>query len=90
MNEGAFANMKTIAGLFHGCTSHKLGRELRAAGYRDDRGDPNRKAIGAGLAIIKRDPENLQWKENLWHVQKVSELLEDFGWKRVATDDTTE
>ena len=84
MNE-EYANMQTI-GKLYGKTSHQVGRELRECGYRDQDGRATQKALGSGMAILRRDAEHPQWVSVAWNKAKVCELLQDFGWARVQNN----
>lgn len=84
MNENEYTNMKEIARLFVGATSHKIGRELRDCGFRDQNGRATQKALGSGMAMLRRDPEHPAWVSVAWNRAKVCELLDDFGWVRAV------
>ena len=82
MQNEEYCNMKTI-GQLYGLSSHKVGRELRDCGYRQD-GKPTKKAYSEGMAVVRHDPEHPEWISYLWHRAKVTELLEDFGFRKVV------
>jgi len=83
MNE--FMNMKQI-GKLYGKTSHQVGRELKELGYRSTDGKATKRALSENMAVLQRDAEHPQWVCVMWNKAKVCELLEDFGWKRIADD----
>ncbi len=84
MNE-EYWNMKSIRKLY-GKSSFAVGKELRDCGYRDKDGRATQKALGSRMAVLRRDELHREWVSVLWNKTKVCELLEDFGWKRVADD----
>lgn len=87
-NEDQYMNMRDIGKPF-GLTSTKVGRELKACGFREGT-RATQKALGSGMAVIRRDPEHPTWVSVVWNKAKVCELLEDFGWKRTVDDAATE
>ncbi len=82
-----FGTMKEIAAQYEGCTSHKVGRELKELGYRDDDGRPTRKAFAERMVEQRfaSDRPVYLWA---WNKNKVANLLETFGWQKVANDAT--
>jgi len=82
-----FVNMREIARHLVDATSHKVGRELKDAGYRGDDGRPTKKAFGEGFAMLRRDADHPEWVAVVWNKAKVCQLLEDFGWARVKSDE---
>ena len=87
MNEDTFVNMTTI-GKLYGKTSHAVGRELQECGFREGK-RATQKALGSRMAVIRRDPQHPTWISVLWNKAKVCELLEDFGWRRLNEEKTT-
>ncbi len=85
MEDEKYCNMKTI-GKLYGLSSHQVGKELTECGYRQD-GKPTEKAFGEGMAVVKHDAEHSEWIAYLWHREKVTELLEDFGFRKVVKDE---
>jgi len=81
-----YMNMRDIGKPF-GLSPTKVGRELRDCGYRGEDRKPTRKAYAEGMAVVKRDAEHPEWIAYLWHRDKVTELLEDFGFRRVVNDE---
>jgi hypothetical protein len=80
-----YMNMRDIGKPF-GLSPTKVGRELTECGYREN-GKPTKKAFGEGMAVVNRDAAHPEWISYLWHRAKVTELLEDFGWRKVAEDE---
>jgi hypothetical protein len=83
-----FCTMREIATGYENCTSHKVGKELKELGYRDENGRPTRKAFAEGMVQQRHDPNRAQFYIWAWNKAKVCQLLEDFGWKRVTNDAT--
>ena len=83
-----FWTMREIARLYEGCTSHKVGKELKELGYREENGRPTRKAFAENMVAQRHDANRSQFYIWAWNRAKVCELLEDFGWQKVANDAT--
>jgi hypothetical protein len=81
-----YERMRDI-GKLYGISSHKVGKELKDLGYRDESGKPTQMARGLGLVREVYDGEHPEWLSFIWNVAKVSELLEDFGYRRVEVDE---
>jgi hypothetical protein len=75
-----YMTMKEIGALF-GTTSHKIGRELKALGWRTSEGKPSYAAFQAGLCEQRwtQDWMNYCWA---WDCEKTVRLLEENGFVR--------
>jgi len=83
-----FCTMREIAALYQGCTSHKVGKELKELGYRTKDGKPSQKAFDEKMVAKRHDADRPEFYIWAWDCAKVCELLETFGWKRVVNDAT--
>jgi hypothetical protein len=81
--------MKEIAALYQGCTSHKVGKELKELGYRTPDGRPSQRAFGEGIVQQRHDSNRPEFYVWAWNSAKVCDLLESFGWQRKMANDAT-
>ena len=78
----------TEIGKLYGATPHKVGRELKELGYRTPDGRPSQKAFGEQMVQQRHDADRPEFYIWAWNREKVCDLLETFGWKRVNDDGT--